>query len=135
MARQRHPCHIGEMQEHICRCGARYEVTYVQSRFRDRDRQDCEVCGLKWTNGTRLEFRTTNWLSVRRFPRATRVKRAPRAADRDLPLWIVSRIRSSKSEEIAAVRAKDSADDVAAVVKQRALTDPEFIKRLAARPG
>ena len=47
MARQRHPCHIGEMQEHICRCGARYEVTYVQSRFRDRDRQDCEVCGLK----------------------------------------------------------------------------------------
>ena len=63
------------------------------------------------------------------------MKRAPRAADRDLPLWIVSRIRSSKSEEIAAVRAKDSADDVAAVVKQRALTDPEFIKRLAARPG
>jgi len=55
--------------------------------------------------------------------------------DNELPLWIVSRIKGNKAEEIATVRAKDAAGAVAAVVKQQAITDPEYIKRLAARPG
>jgi len=26
-------------------CGAEYEVTYTKTMFRDRDSEDCEVCG------------------------------------------------------------------------------------------
>ena len=31
----------------MCRCGARYEVTYVKTMFgaKDTDSADCEVCG------------------------------------------------------------------------------------------
>jgi len=55
--------------------------------------------------------------------------------DKELPLWIVSRIKGSRAEQIAIARAKDAASAVSAVVKQQALTDQEFSKRLAARPG
>jgi hypothetical protein len=55
--------------------------------------------------------------------------------DKELPRWIISRIKGNKTEEIATVCAKDAASAVAAVVKQQAITDQEFIKRLAARPG
>jgi hypothetical protein len=61
--------------------------------------------------------------------------RAVAADSADLPRWIVSRIKGSRSEEIGIVRAKDAAGAVAAVVKQKAITDPDYIKRLAARPG
>jgi len=39
--------------------------------------------------------------------------------DNELPLWIVSRIKGNKAEEIATVRAKDAAGAVAAVVKSK----------------
>jgi len=55
--------------------------------------------------------------------------------DKELPRRIVSRIKGNKAEEIATVRAKDVAAAMAAVIKQQAITDPEYIKRLAARPG
>jgi hypothetical protein len=55
--------------------------------------------------------------------------------DKELPLWIVSRIKGRRAEEVATVRAKDAAGAVAAVVKERVITDPETIRRLAARPG
>jgi hypothetical protein len=58
-----------------------------------------------------------------------------RPTDKELPLWIVSRIKGNRARQIATVRAEDAADAVAAVVKQKAITDPEYIKRLAARPG
>jgi hypothetical protein len=67
------------------------------------------------------------------MPRRLEVERS--MTDKELPRWIVSRIRGSRSEEIATVRAKDAAAAVAAVVKQQAITDPEYIQRLAARPG
>lgn len=51
----------------------------------------------------------------------------------DLPHWIISRIKGKRSEEIGIVRAKDAAGAVAAIVKQRAITDPEYIRRLVAR--
>jgi hypothetical protein len=55
--------------------------------------------------------------------------------DKELPRWIVSRIRGKAAAQIAIVRAKDAAGAVAAVVEQQAITDQEVIKRLAARPG
>jgi len=55
--------------------------------------------------------------------------------DKELPLWIVSRIKGSRAEQIAIVRAKDAASAVSSVVKQQTITDQEYIKRLAARPG
>jgi hypothetical protein len=55
--------------------------------------------------------------------------------EKEQPLWIVSRIKGARAEEITTVRAKDAAGAVAAIVKQKAITDPEYIKRLAARPG
>jgi hypothetical protein len=48
--------------------------------------------------------------------------------------WIVSRIRGSKSEEIATVAAKDAASAIAIVVRDRWITDVNYIKRLVARP-
>ena len=57
-----------------------------------------------------------------------------RMANKEQPLWIVSRIRGKAAEHIATVRAKDAASAVAAVVKEKAITDPETIRRLAARP-
>lgn len=63
-------------------------------------------------------------------------RRADVPADKtELPLWIVCAIRGAWAEGIATVRAKDAVGAVAAVVKQQAITDPEYIKRLAARPG
>jgi hypothetical protein len=59
----------------------------------------------------------------------------PLGASRRDSLWIVFCIKGSRAEEIATVRAKDAASAVAAVVKQQAIADPEYIKRLAARPG
>jgi hypothetical protein len=55
--------------------------------------------------------------------------------DKELPLWIVSRIKGNRAEQIATVRAKDATSAVAAVVKQQSITDQEYIKRSAARPG
>jgi hypothetical protein len=48
--------------------------------------------------------------------------------------WIVARIKGSKSEEIAIVAAKDAAGAIATVVKDRGITDADYIKRLVARP-
>jgi hypothetical protein len=50
------------------------------------------------------------------------------------PHRIVSRIKGSKSEEIAVVAAKDAASAIATVVKDRGIVDAEYIKRLVARP-
>jgi hypothetical protein len=47
--------------------------------------------------------------------------------------WIVTRIKGSKSEEIAVVAAKDAASAIATVVKDRGITDADYIKRLVAR--
>ena len=55
--------------------------------------------------------------------------------DKEMPQWIVSRIRGKAAEQVAIVRAKDAAGAVAAVVKRRAIADPETIRRLAARPA
>jgi hypothetical protein len=55
--------------------------------------------------------------------------------DKELTIWIVSRIKGNRAKQIATVRAEDAAAAVAAVVKQQAIADPEYIKRLAARPG
>jgi hypothetical protein len=38
--------------------------------------------------------------------------------DKELPLWIVSRIKKSRAEQIATVRAKDAVSAVAVIVKQ-----------------
>jgi hypothetical protein len=51
------------------------------------------------------------------------------------PRWIVTRIKGSKSEEIATVAAKDAASAIATVVKDRWITDVNYIKRLVARPA
>jgi hypothetical protein len=51
-----------------------------------------------------------------------------------LPRWTVTRIKGSKSEEIAIVPAKDAASTIAMVVKDRGITDADYIKRLVARP-
>lgn len=55
--------------------------------------------------------------------------------DKELPFWAISRIRGSRSEELGIVRAKDAAGAVAEFVKQKALTDLEYIRRLVARPA
>jgi hypothetical protein len=49
--------------------------------------------------------------------------------------WIVTRIKGSKSEEIAIVAAKDAASAITIVVKDRWITDVNYIKRLVARPA
>jgi hypothetical protein len=54
--------------------------------------------------------------------------------EKALPQWMISRIRGSKSEEIAIVAAKDAEIAIAAVVKNRGITDADYIKRLVARP-
>jgi hypothetical protein len=51
-----------------------------------------------------------------------------------LPLWAVTRIKGSKSEEIAIVPANDAARAIAKVVQDRGITDADYIKRLVARP-
>jgi hypothetical protein len=49
--------------------------------------------------------------------------------------WIVTLIKGSKSEEIGIVAAKDAASAIATVVKDRGITDSDYIKRLVARPA
>jgi transposase-like protein len=40
------PCHTAVMEKHKCpHCDAVYEVTYTKIAFRDRDSEDCAVCG------------------------------------------------------------------------------------------
>jgi hypothetical protein len=46
----------------------------------------------------------------------------------------VTRIKGSRSEEIAIVTAKDAASAIATVVKDRGIIDADYIKRLVARP-
>ena len=54
---------------------------------------------------------------------------------KESPRWLVSRIRGSRAEEIATVAAKDALSAILVVVKERGLTDSEYIKRLVARPA
>jgi hypothetical protein len=54
---------------------------------------------------------------------------------KELPRWLVSRIKGSRAELITTIKAKDAKAAVALVIKERAITDPETIKRLAARPA
>jgi hypothetical protein len=49
--------------------------------------------------------------------------------------WIVSRIRGNKSEEIAIVAAKDAASAIEIVIRDRKITDVNYMKRLVARPA
>ena len=53
---------------------------------------------------------------------------------KDLPRWLVSRIRGNRAEEIATVAAKDALSAILVVVKDRGITDADYIKRLVARP-
>jgi hypothetical protein len=50
------------------------------------------------------------------------------------PRWIVTRIKGSKSEEIAIVAAKDAASAIEIVIRDRKITDVNYMKRLVARP-
>jgi hypothetical protein len=52
-----------------------------------------------------------------------------------LQRWIVSRIRGKRPDNITTVRAKYAESAIAGLIKDRNITDQEFIKRLAARPG
>ena len=54
---------------------------------------------------------------------------------KELPSWIVSRIKGSKNEYVTTVSAKDAEEAVATVVRDLRITNREEIKRLAARPG
>jgi hypothetical protein len=49
--------------------------------------------------------------------------------------WLVSRIRGSRAEEIAVVSAEDALSAILVVVKERCITDSEYIERLVARPA
>jgi hypothetical protein len=52
-----------------------------------------------------------------------------------LPRWAVSQIRGSKPIHIATVLAKDAESAIAAVIKEHNITNPEQMKRIAARPA
>ena len=54
---------------------------------------------------------------------------------KELPRWAVSLIRGRRAEHITIVNAKDAASAISAVVKDHNITDPQSIKRLAARPA
>jgi hypothetical protein len=54
---------------------------------------------------------------------------------KELQRWIVSRIRGNKSEEIAIVAAKDAASAIEIVIRDRKITDVNYMKRLVARPA
>ena len=54
---------------------------------------------------------------------------------KELPWWIVSRMKGSRAEEITRVRAKDAASAISFATKESSITNPEHIKRLVARPG
>ena len=54
--------------------------------------------------------------------------------NKDLPKWAVSLI-GKKPRQLATVQAKDAEAAIAAVIKDLNITDPERIKRVAARPA
>jgi hypothetical protein len=57
------------------------------------------------------------------------------AKEQPLPRWAVSLIRGSRAEHITIVNAKDAESAIATVVKDRNITNPRDLKRLAARPA
>lgn len=52
---------------------------------------------------------------------------------KELPSWVVSLIKGNKPEYLATVRAADAKADIAHVIKQFGITDPERVERVAAR--
>jgi hypothetical protein len=50
------------------------------------------------------------------------------------PRWVVTRIRGSKPVHLGTVAAKDADDAREKKITELAITDPEIIKRVAARP-
>ena len=54
---------------------------------------------------------------------------------KELPRWAISLIRGSRAEHLTIVNAKDAESAIVAVIKDRNITDPQSVKRLAARPA
>jgi hypothetical protein len=53
----------------------------------------------------------------------------------DLPRWIISRIRGKRADYVTTVSAKDAETAISTVVSDFRITNPEDVKRLAARPA